>query len=306
MTIRLHMLAFALVACGNETQQLVPQLDAGGGDAQVLACGPGTVDQNGTCVPATRRFELRIAETELGANGHTKRRVLALGTEVDGTPIAERVIVGVDRASAGSFTKTAVDMGTYGATTHFTPCLATSPDCLGPATLTLALASDPSQIVATSPITLVPDTNVSSVAPCQDFDTKIYLDGNDFITTRILEAEEATWEPPTQFSNAFEINVRAPDDHIGFATLRFNTIKIAVPMSPGIFEDARRAAFEPDGHPGLAITANGHACNMLGGRFQVHHYTRDTATTQLDLLISFEQHCEFAPELTEGCLRYRP
>jgi hypothetical protein len=293
-------LAFVAACNGGSQDKLAPDAP------DPLACGAGTIEQNGTCLPA-RHFELRIEETELGANGHTRRRIVAFGTEPDGSPVEELVTLGVDRASAGSLTDTMLHLGRYGATTFFTPCAASDPACLGPAQLTLALAGAPQQPVARVAIALVPATEVSSVAPCVDHDQIVRLDGNDFIADTLYEADEGAWTVSTMFSNSFSLQLDpAVDANLGRASLIFETVQLGVPMNPGIFTDAQRAEFASPGHPGLDITSQGRGCNTLSGSFQIHHYTRATSTSKLDILVSFEQHCELGVPLAEGCLRYTP
>jgi hypothetical protein len=312
MTIRLSIAcSIALAACGDQSQLTSDGgMDDDGGDATPsFVCGAGTVEQNGTCVPitpTTRHFEIRISELELGANGHTRRRIVAFGTEPDGSPIVERVIIGVDRATAGTLDETILTLGTFGATTFFTPCLSSEPDCLGAASLTLALASASNQVIAQTAISLVPETGVSTIAPCIDHPEMLYLDGNDFIRSTMFETGEGAWTVSNMFSNSFSIGLVAADENLGGMNLVFESIGLAVPLDPGVFLDARRATSQTPGHPGLEVTGGGHGCNVLGGSFQIHTYTRDTQTSDLEMVVSFEQHCEFDTRLTEGCLRYKP
>lgn len=77
------------------------------------------------------------------------------------------------------------------------------------------------------------------------------------------------------------------------------------PLSPGVYRDAERSHFTSTGHPGLAMTGNGHACNTLTGQFQIHELVLGSAGLS-SITVSFEQHCEGdTMTMLEGCLRYQ-
>lgn len=296
-----------LAACHGNGPSLAPDASPGADaavDAVEPTCGAGTIEIDHTCFPATtRRFEIRIDEIEVGANGRTRREVLVVGVEPDGSAVRERVIVALDRASAGTLEDRFLTLGAHGATTTLTPCLDSTPDCLGAATLTLALASDPETVVATAAISLVAPINVSSVAPCVDRARRFHLQhGPD-----TFEAEEGAWFVTNQFSNSLALELTPiADDNLRRAVFTFDSVQVGVPLAPGIFDDVRRASSQTPGHPGLEVIANSLGCNQLTGRFQIHHYTRDTGTSTFDLLVSFEQFCDADPVPLEGCVRYTP
>lgn len=285
-------------ACGGSVAP--PSPDAPANDP--VECGLGTEETDGTCRPVARHYELRIEETQLGANGRTRRRLLAFGTEPDGTAVLERVVLGVDRASAGTLDDTRLTLGVHGSTTFFTPCLATDPDCLGTATLTLALASAPQDVIAAVEIELVPAVMVSTAAPCLDQARRSHLDH----ARHLQESEEGGWLVGNQFSNAVSLELTPiADDNLGRVRFEFDSIQLGVPLTSGIFDDARRASSQIPGHPGMQVLA-GVGCNQIDGRFQIHTYTRDTQTSAFELVVSFEQFCDDDPEPLEGCVRYTP
>ena len=115
-----------------------------------LECGPGTILDGNTCVvpdaglppgPAPR-YQIR-APIQIGADDETRVEVLVIATQPDGSPELADVVVNTDRPGAGTFTFPALSLGQLGATTYFVPCDQTLPGCLGPLTLTVALASAP-------------------------------------------------------------------------------------------------------------------------------------------------------------------
>ncbi|MBX7222063.1 MAG: hypothetical protein K1Y36_19080 [Blastocatellia bacterium] len=86
------------------------------------------------------------------------------------------------------------------------------------------------------------------------------------------------------------------------------TNKIGKNLEVGVYENARRAAFAPDGNPGLDVGGNGRGCNMLGGRFTIFDSKFDLRDPQkpvcLSFGVSFTQFCEFSPLALRGTLRY--
>jgi hypothetical protein len=276
--------------------------------SHLVECGPGTVeDEHGVCL-TKHHFEIRIAENELGANGHTRRRVVAFGTNPDGTPVTAKVVLGLDRASAGTIDFPFQTLDTHGAHALFTPCDAAATDCLGPATLTLALADAPSQILAQTSINLVPATNVSSVAPCIDHPQKFHLDVNVKRPPAIFEVDEGSWAAFDQLSNRLGLEfLPVPAANFDSRTnLNFETTQMLVPMTPGIYEDARTSSSQTPDKPAFDFTFLSSSCPIsIFTRFQIHAYTRDTATSDLEFLASWEQLCD-GTSYAEGCVRFEP
>lgn len=94
-----------------------------------------------------------------------------------------------------------------------------------------------------------------------------------------------------------------------FASLSFSTIQLGVPLQPGEYTDAQRAAFAATGHAGLDVTFLHRGSNTLTGKFKITDFTY-TKMSSGTLVIntfdaSFEQHSEgFAPALF-GQFSYR-
>ena len=287
-----------LAACGSS--------DAPAPDATVVApgtftCGPGTIE-NGVCSLAETRYTMRISEPVIDANGRTKRKVVVFGTNPDGTPALDRVVLTTSRANAGTLRDGALNLTPLGAYTYFTPCDAASADCLGPATLRIALASAPSTILATTDITLVAPTNVSTIAPCLEADKVFWVDGQGGILSTQWTVLDGAWWSET-LSNSIQLSVDADDDNLSKWNIEVHSTFIGVPLTPGtVFEDARRATSQIDGHPGLSVSGNSYGCNTADGRFQIHKFTR----SPLDILVSFEQKCDGTQIVLEGCVRYKP
>jgi hypothetical protein len=83
------------------------------------------------------------------------------------------------------------------------------------------------------------------------------------------------------------------------------TDSLGIDLAPGVYEDAQRYPSPAPGHPALAVSANGRACNRVTGRFQVHELAaqspRLTAYT-----VTFEQHCEGRTTTVEDCAHVGP
>lgn len=275
----------------------------------LAACEQTTHTHANVAVQSGTQYEVRIAESTIGANGHTRHEVFAFGVSADGTIASDSVVLGMDRQTAGTLSQRELTLGPLGATTYFTPCSQSDASCLGPAALTLALASDPSTIIATAPIELVVPTHVSTAAPCRGPGTTLYFDSSDtsirWGMTRITQ-----WQLPYT-----EVNTPSDPKEIRLSLsparmVQGNTWSIGIdtyaqtgPLALGVYLDAQRSHFAATGHPGLNVSGDGSGCNAISGAFEIHELA---ISTGLDAItISFEQYCENSPsKLLEGCVRY--
>lgn len=157
------------VACGPGTKVMGGMCVPNG----ALTCGMGTQEVNGVCVSAVSCgagttlmgtqctaslaawYDVRLATNQVPADGFTRIQVLGLGRNADGTPKLDPVVFSLSRATAGTLTPTATTLAPLGANVFLLPCATTSASCLGPATINLALASNPSVIVASADFELV-------------------------------------------------------------------------------------------------------------------------------------------------------
>ena len=57
---------------------------------------------------------------------------------------------------------------------------------------------------------------------------------------------------------------------ITFATLDFSTVQLGIPLQPGTYLNAERAAFADPGHPGLDVTFQNGGSNVLTGSFTIN------------------------------------
>lgn len=287
--------------CGDGTHE------EGGVCVPGVVCGDGTHVEDGACVPdalpAPGGYQLRVITDQIPADGHTKFPVLAIGTAADGTPSTAAVVLNTDRAGAGSFVDPAPQLGALGTTAQFVPCNATTPGCLGPVTLTLALAEDPATPVATVEVELVEPEGVGSAAACLVGGNVMYFDGNDYIYSGELTVTAGDWNAQgseTQLS--IGVTPTSQDDGLWW-DLVFDSSELGIPLAEGVYEMAERWPFQSAERPGMSISGDGRGCNTLTGRFQVHEHVRDDSGV-VNATVTFEQHCEGGEAMLSGCVHY--
>jgi hypothetical protein len=241
-------------------------------------------------------YTISIGAPDVVADALISRAVTITGNPGDHVQLA--IVRPTMGAPTGSLTPTMVQLdGTGNATASYMPCTDVTADCVGPATLTLALASAPDVIVAHDAIMLDTPADVGEVAPCMTTGNVLYLHGNDDIENGILQTGSAvSWTAVTTPDQVeFDFSVFP-----GRAV--FSLVDMAAPLVPGVYSHAQRADFAQTGHPGLEISAT---CSAIDGRFQIHDYTADPVLgTLYSATISFEQVCDGMPGVIEGCVHY--
>lgn len=295
----------ASAACGGSGAECGPGTELV--DGVCLAVAPdgatGSPDAAADAAPAAH-YEIR-AQPLMIADGHTEVPVLVIGTNPDGTPFHGDVVLNTDRAGAGDYTAALVTVGDLGGTTTFVPCNSTVAGCVGPLTLTMALASDPSSPVAHVDTSLGPPAEVGSVTECLGGGNVMYFDGNDFIYNGVMTVDAAAFGAEGD-ARRVQIGVNPDDPAQGQNwSLTFQTRQMDIDMTPSVYDLAQRANLEADGHPGMDIHGNGNGCSLLSGRFQVHDYQQMFGFVD-SVTISFEQHCENSTTtMLTGCIHYQ-
>ncbi len=106
-------------------------------------------------------------------------------------------------------------------------------------------------------------------------------------------------------SNAVSLTFETPDTANEWQHV---TLEFAPPagktLSVGSYEGAERLAFATPGHPGMDISMTGRGCNEISGRFDVLELGLNNLGQLNRLAIDFEQHCDNAPPLLFGQLRF--
>ncbi len=267
----------------------------------LLGCGgePSTDLPNTPPTPPTYTVALDL--DPVPANGLIPRTVTVSGGAGD------IVTLKLDRSDAGSLASATITLDAQGeGTTAFYPCDYWMPGCTGTATISLELTSDPSDgVLASTLVTLVKSETVGEVAPCQTSDNTFYIHGADSLFTGThTSAPGDAWivnVTPDQIS--FDVEVPGawpPEKYTG----RFSLLELATPLAPGVFEMTARSPTA--GHAGMEVLALAHGCNEMTGRFQIHEYDADPMTGAVQsVTISFEQFCDGAQQLSQGCFHYQ-
>ena len=89
-----------------------------------------------------------------------------------------------------------------------------------------------------------------------------------------------------------------------FALVDIGTNHLGVPLEPGTYLDAQRAAPATSGHPGLDISFDHRGCNTLNGSFTITDASYAADGSVSSFAFSFEQHCEGATPALFGTFTY--
>lgn len=280
-------LAFTLAACGKDVK-----------------CGPGTERQGNECLPVAL-FDLRAAVSSIPADGFSKVPVLAIGRNADGTPSTAQVALSVSRLGSGTFSPAVFQLGPLGTTSQFVPCSDASAGCAGPTEIRLSLASNPSNVLATLPMTLAAPTGVGTPAPCLVGGDVMFFDGSGFIFNGTETVTVGSFTAPVQSADdvAFTITPSNPGQG-SIWNLEFTSVQLGQPLAIQVYDDAQRAPFASPGHPGIQIFGDGRACNTIAGRFQLHDLVFASGVLRR-FTATFEQFCEQDPaNVLRGCVHF--
>jgi hypothetical protein len=251
-------------------------------------------------------YELALSVTQIPADGFTKIPVLAIGQHADGSPATDAVVLSI-ATGKGTLSSTALSLGIGGTTVEYTPCSsAADPACAGPLKITMALASAPQAVIAsTVGLTLVAPTGVGSPAPCLGGGNVLYFDGDtgDYIHPGMQTITGGTFT--AQYSaDQVSLSVNTSNGATGALwSLTFATDKLGQPIGAQVYDNTQRAPFEASGQPGLDVSGDGRGCNTSNGAFQIETLTA-TGTTLHGFTATFEQHCEGATPALHGCVHF--
>ena len=102
-----------------------------------------------------------------------------------------------------------------------------------------------------------------------------------------------------------------PFSVINSGSLDFSSQGLGVPLTPGTYTDAQRAAGAAAGHPGLDVSFDGRGSNTLTGNFTVTDFTYSTVTSPFSttytidtFAATFEQHSEGRTPALFGTFTY--
>jgi hypothetical protein len=262
------------------------------------------------CVPDPH-LEIR-ALPAIVADGRSATEVVVFGTQPDGTPSHDKVVLAVDRASAGTFVSPAVSLDDIDAESAFLPCNSHDAACLGPATLQVALASAPMTPLATVNVELVAPTPIGSAAPCLVGGDVLYFNANGWGYNG-----EKTFTPTDPMAPAYFDPQLVLDDAatIGVAVmngpqwgLQFQSRQLGIPLIASTYPDAVQADIAKAGQPGLYVSGTGDLpanCPALM-EFEIETYDH-TGSVLHELTATFHITCSNdSTKTVTGCVHYSP
>ena len=105
----------------------------------------------------------------------------------------------------------------------------------------------------------------------------------------------ATVEPQFWNANLLTWYLKANTAEDTLSRVWFGTDQLGMPIQPGHYTNAQRAAYAQPGHPGLEISFQHRGCNTLTGEFTIYEVTfSPDQQSILAFSASFEQHCDGA------------
>ncbi|MBI4681086.1 MAG: hypothetical protein HY753_07795 [Nitrospirae bacterium] len=122
------------------------------------------------------------------------------------------------------------------------------------------------------------------------------------------EVTRTTFGNPSQL--AFILGTVTSDTDNTFAFLEFGTDQLGIPIQPGYYANAERAAFASSGHPGLDISFQNRGSNEVTGNFTIDKvlFSQSAATATGSPIesfsASFEQHSEGTTPALYGTFTY--
>ena len=313
---------------------MIPEADASlldaGSDAIAYVCGAGTyAADGGVCLPLSGAGDCPDGSANLGgfclpttsggppsfavygpsstpADGYSATPILAIGP-VDDAGAGPAIVLAVTPA-LGTIREPSLSLTSTGASTYYVPCDSLDPACTGTVRITLALASAPETILATSaPIALTRPTGVGSDAPCLVGGDVLFLNGDpgDYIHPGMETFSNGSWSF-TGGARTTTVGATPPNGTVGSGyQVTFSTAGLDADLAPQVYVGATRAPFASTG-PGLEISGDGRGCNTLTGSFQIEAMSVDDGGALTAITATFEQHCEGASAALRGCVHYAP
>jgi hypothetical protein len=324
------------VVCPGGTSLVAGQCVAADGGG--VSCGPGTALVGGQCTVvatdagspkdsgapdsavsdasdggaagAQDTYDLRVGATQVAGNGFSRVPVFVIGRRGDGSPLTEKIILGVNRVGSGTLQPFQLSLESFGSNSEFVPCNTSfSAACVGKTRVTMAKASAPDVILAQSPeIEITLPKPVWSADECRNEPNIIHLDGlaGDYIHPGIETIRDGVFAYVVESNSTSGTDLRFEYDRMTRGerwTFWFTTTGLGQPMDVQVYENAARAPIWMQVRPGLSVSGAGRGCNTLAGAYQVHSLTRSGGQVS-EMLVSFEQKCDERSPALRGCMHF--
>ncbi|MBA3603921.1 MAG: hypothetical protein H0W50_09865 [Parachlamydiaceae bacterium] len=128
----------------------------------------------------------------------------------------------------------------------------------------------------------------------------MYSTKGDFIGQGKSYFIENELKPICVLSNGLHFSIVNDDAYWSFQFLSSSDM----PLEVGDYFDAERAAFKSEGHPGMAVSGNGRACNSILGSFKILDIVYDKNGAVNCLALDFLQYCGCETFPLTGSIRF--
>ncbi len=282
-----------------------------------LPCGPGTLEDpvSKVCLrvdaESSSYYAVRAASIGLKANGYATIPIFGVGVLADGTPSEEEVVFGLFPPGRGTVFPSTSKLTKLGQTDSILVACngVLSPSCLGNVVITMARASEPAKVVATSSVVaLFAPAPVASLANCPPGAPRFWIEsdpGQPFSGTETLTTYASLLQkdlaPSSGLAAGIEFRAQVAPNAIWYVTMGTGTSLAALQRT--VYDETTYYATkspEFEAHRGSVSCSNGST-----GRFQVHELTYLTGGGVKEMAATFEQQCVKTPTATtRGCFRY--
>ncbi|HEX3148672.1 MAG TPA: Ig-like domain-containing protein [Gemmataceae bacterium] len=208
-------------------------------------------------------------------------------------------------SSDGSFTYT--PSANFFGTDVFTYRLRDGIGVTNSATVTINVANvNDAPVAQNDSYTTAEDTTLTVSAVAGTTSLSMVSDAGDYIGGGLTyNLSPATGNFSASGSSTYlTINYQNPNNMSDYWTLQFRSPFDNVPLTPGTYLNAERAAFRTVGKPGLDVTGRGRGSNTLTGQFTILQIETGTNGAITKFAADFEQHSEGATPALRGSIRF--
>jgi hypothetical protein len=295
-----------LAACSSPSSNPPPAIDAANADGAVDVAVDADIDGAIDAGPTSSAPYRIMAPPKIAANSGVRNRVIVVGTQPNGTPALHDMVLSFDRPGAGTYSRSLVTLDHIGASSYFSACDSTTPGCLGPVTLTAALASAPTVPVASVAVEIVDPIDVNPAKPCLGGGDVLYLKGSDPIFNGETTITNATWTFDRAYPEILTVRVTPPGMTDSWS-LSFDVRYYAPFHIPDVYENVQKAVvgaeLERD-RPAMNVKGFGNECTTITGRYEVIAYNV-TSSGADTFTIAFEQQCNNSNTILVGCVHHQ-
>ena len=149
--------------------------------------------------------------------------------------------------------------------------------------------------------------NSSAVAPCLVGGNVMHVEGDPgdpvFSGSATVRDPDGYWTVTMPIRESLRVDVQVvPADTF---TVAMQTTFMNDTLHVGVYDNAQGPASR-DPRPSLLISASGHVCNVIAGRFEITEmkFAAGDRGDLVQVTASFEQHCLASNTTLRGCLHF--